>query len=52
MSSGDDSRWLILALVLFAAFFLNRESGLREQLNTCKIEHQGFKDGVIYGRGR
>lgn len=52
MSSGEDSKWLILALVLVSAFFFIKEGGVREELNTCKIEYQGFKDGVTYGRGR
>ncbi len=49
---GDDSKWLIMALILISAFFINRESGMQEKLNNCKVEYQGFKDGVTYGRGR
>ena len=52
MASGDDSKWLILAILLITAFFVNKESGLREQLNNCKVEYEGFKDGVTYGRGK
>lgn len=52
MPSGDDSKWLILAIVLVSAFFLNRESGLQTQLNSCKIEFQSFKEGVVYGTRR
>ncbi len=52
MTSGDDSKWLILAIALVSAFFIYKEGGVKEELNSCKIEFQGFKEGVVYGRGR
>lgn len=56
MNQGDTNYLLIVVVIVAASFFL-RERGneselkqLQSQLNTCQVNFEGFKDGVVYGR--
>ena len=39
-----------VAAIAVALHFFNQNNELKQQINTCQLQFQGFKEGVIYGR--
>lgn len=39
-----------VAAVVVALHFVNQNNELKQQINSCELKFQGFKEGVIYGR--
>jgi hypothetical protein len=48
----SDRQFLFLGLAAAAVslWYQNQQTELQTQLNTCRAQLQGFKDGVIYGK--
>jgi hypothetical protein len=48
----SDATAILLAVAALAttAYVQFGKSELQNQLNQCRIEYQGFKDGVMYGK--
>jgi hypothetical protein len=48
----NDRQFLFLGLAAVAVSFWyqQQQSELQTQVNNCKAQLQGFKDGVIYGK--
>ena len=45
-----NSLFLAIAGILVALWMYNQNVQLQQQLNDCKSEFEGFKQGVIYSR--
>jgi hypothetical protein len=51
MKDGDATPIFLGVAALAVALWLHmKNSELQAQLNDCRSQFQGFKDGVIYGR--
>lgn len=47
---NHNSFFLAIAAILVSLWMYNQNVQLQQQLNTCKSEFEGFKQGVIYSR--
>ena len=41
-----------VAAVAVALYFFNENSNLKQQIDSCRLEYEGFKQGVIYSNPR
>jgi len=42
--------FLGVAAVAVALYFFNQNSNLKAQINSCQLEYQGFKQGVLHAK--
>lgn len=49
-----DATPILLGVAATAAtlYFFNENSNLKQQINSCQLEYEGFKQGVIYSNPR
>ncbi|NJL78347.1 MAG: hypothetical protein HC836_42485 [Richelia sp. RM2_1_2] len=50
MTKDINPYFLAVAGILVALYFFNENTELKQQINSCQLQFEGFKEGVIYGR--
>ncbi|MEO0840960.1 MAG: hypothetical protein AAFS12_00500 [Cyanobacteria bacterium J06632_19] len=50
MTKDINPYFLAAAACVVALYFFHQNNELKQQINSCELKFQGFREGIIYGR--